>query len=70
VKSLCCKNPTQTREYLSSNLETVTAPCYKFFIPSPFTTRWTSRMERNGLKILSTVSFYMPNWHLDQQNMA
>jgi hypothetical protein len=44
VKSLCCKNPTQTRDHPSSNLETMTAPCYRFFIPSPFTTRPAGRM--------------------------
>jgi hypothetical protein len=44
VKSLCCKNPTQTRDHLSSDHETVTAPCYIFFIPSPFTTRRAGRM--------------------------
>jgi hypothetical protein len=51
VKSLCCKNPTQTRDHPSSNPETVTAPCYRFFIPSPFTTRWTGRTAL-GWKIL------------------
>jgi hypothetical protein len=44
VKSLCCKNPKQTREYPSSDLESVSAPCYRFFIPSPFTTRWQLRI--------------------------
>jgi hypothetical protein len=50
VKTLCCKNPPQTREHLSNHLETVSAPCYRFFIPRPFTTRWTGHMVRNGLK--------------------
>jgi hypothetical protein len=59
VKSLCFKNPTQTREYPSSNHETVSAPCYRFFIPSPFTTRWIGRMERDGFKNLFARLFHI-----------
>jgi hypothetical protein len=42
------------------------APCYRFFIPSPFTTRWASRMVRHGLKAVPSTLFYMPNKPLTQ----
>jgi hypothetical protein len=42
------------------------APCYRFFIPRPFTTRWASRMVRHGLKAVPSTLFYMPNKPLTQ----
>jgi hypothetical protein len=36
---LRCKKSTKTRDYLSSDLQTVSAPFYDFFIATPFNHR-------------------------------